>query len=377
MKEPTTHNPQATTRVVVAMSGGVDSSTAAGLLKERGYDVIGVSMHLWDYTDGERDRFGSCCTLEDIYDARGVAYALGIPHYVLNMEDVFTKEVVDYFVDTYLKGETPNPCLKCNQVLKFDVLLRKAMALGADYLATGHYARVEYDGERDRYLLLKGRDEKKDQSYFLFTLTQRQLSRVIFPLGDLTKADVRAMAKRLGLKVAEKGESQEICFVEADYPTFISRRISMDMEGEIVDGGGNIIGRHNGLFRYTIGQRKGLGVAKGEPLYVLEIDRANNRLIVGPEARLFSKGLIARDVNWIGVSSLSSPMEVETKVRYRHHPAGSIITPIRDNMVEVLFKEPQRAITPGQAVVFYRGDEVLGGGWIEKTGARGQKKPKT
>lgn len=355
-------------RVVVAMSGGVDSSVAAALLKEQGYDVIGISMQLWDYTKGERDSFGSCCSLDDLYDARRVCDKLNIPFYVVNFEEAFSKSVVDYFVEGYLKGETPNPCLKCNQILKFEILLKRALELEADYLATGHYARVAYDDGRGRYLLLKGKDLSKDQSYFLFTMTQKQLSKIIFPLGDLTKTDVRKLAKKFGLNVAEKKDSQEICFAPEDYPSFIIKRAGhgIDAKGEIVDLSGNVLGMHKGLYKYTIGQRKGIGVTGGEPLYVLKIDSETNRLVVGPEQGLFSNGLIAQEANWIGVSFLEAEMEVVAKVRYRHKGVAAKVMPLDDNRVEVHFKKPEKSVTPGQAVVFYKDDEVVGGGWIEK-----------
>lgn len=355
-------------RVVVAMSGGVDSSVAAALLKEDGYDVIGISMQLWDYTEGERDRFGSCCSLDDIYDARRVADRIGIPFYVVNFEEAFSKAVVDYFVDGYLKGETPNPCLKCNQILKFETLLKRALELEADFLATGHYARVGFDKERRRYLLLKGKDLTKDQSYFLFTMTQKQLSRVIFPLGDLAKADVRRLAKKFGLDVAEKKDSQEICFAPEDYSSFITKQAGrrIDSKGAIVNDKGDVLGVHNGLHKYTIGQRKGIGVTRGEPLYVLKIDMEKNHLVVGAEEGLFSNGLIAKETNWIGISSPYSELEVFAKIRYRHKGAEAVVMPLANNEVEVRFKKSEKSVTPGQAVVFYSGDEVIGGGWIEK-----------
>ncbi|HBR16676.1 MAG: tRNA 2-thiouridine(34) synthase MnmA [Deltaproteobacteria bacterium RIFCSPLOWO2_12_FULL_43_16] len=363
-------------RVVVAMSGGVDSSVAAALLREQGYDVIGISMQLWDYTEGERDRFGSCCSLDDLYDARRVADKLNIPFYVVNFEEAFSKAVVDYFVDGYLKGETPNPCLKCNQILKFEVLLKRALELDADFLATGHYSRVKYDEKRKRYLLLRGKDASKDQSYFLFTMTQKQLSKIIFPLGDLTKIDVRRLAQKYGLNVAEKKDSQEICFAPEDYPSFIAKyagnradngsSYKLEPAGEIVDLNGNILGAHKGLYKYTIGQRKGLGVTRGEPLYVLKIDAKNNQLVVGPEDDLFSKGLIAKEAHWIGIPFPDSPLDVIARIRYRHKGIEAKVAPLDDNRVEVRFERPEKSVTPGQAVVFYKGDEVIGGGWIEK-----------
>jgi tRNA-uridine 2-sulfurtransferase len=352
-------------RVVVAMSGGVDSSVAAGLLKEEGYDVVGVSMQLWDYSDGERFKPGSCCSLDDIQDARGVADKLGIPFYVLNFEDVFYKEVVDYFLKEYLEGKTPNPCLKCNQVVKFELLLEKAIELEAQYLSTGHYARILYDDEKGRYRLLKGLDKDKDQSYFLFTMTQAQLSKTLFPLGGMEKEEVRAHAKRFGLRVAEKNESQEICFVtDGAYPEFISKRKDV-VSGEIIDRNGNVLGTHNGIVNYTIGQRKGLGIGGGRPLYVLEIDKELNRIIVGEADDLFSDRLTADDVNWICEHPVyDEPLQV--KIRYRHCGVESKVIELEDGRVEVRFHKPEKAVTPGQAVVFYRNDELIGGGWIEK-----------
>ncbi|MBI5642383.1 MAG: tRNA 2-thiouridine(34) synthase MnmA [Deltaproteobacteria bacterium] len=358
-------------RVVVAMSGGVDSSVALALLKEQGYDCIGVSMQLWDYSKKEDERgssSGSCCSLDDIYDARGVADRLGAPFYVMNMEEVFSKEVVDYFVDSYLNGATPNPCIKCNQILKFEALLKKAVGLEADFLATGHYARIiESDGD---YKLLKGVDSEKDQSYFLFTMTEGQLRKVLFPLGGLTKKEVRSIARKYGLKTSDKRESQEICFVEEpSYTDFLSARLP-SKAGDIIDTGGKVLGRHNGLFNYTIGQRKGLSLSGG-PFYVLDIDTGSNRLVVGPLEKLFSNGLIAGEINWIDkdaskAASSGGLKNVTVKIRYRHTGAEAELTAADNGKIEVRFNEPQKAVTPGQAAVFYRGEEVLGGRWIEK-----------
>jgi tRNA-specific 2-thiouridylase len=354
-------------KIAVAMSGGVDSSVTAVLLKKQGYDVIGISMQLWDYTQNDDSSFGNCCSLEDIYEARRIADTFGFPFYTVNLEKDFSRGVVDYFVTSYMQGETPNPCLKCNELLKFQILLRKVKELGFDYLATGHYAKIAYDKKRERYLLMRGKDRWKDQSYFLFTMTQAQLSRVLFPLGDFTKEEVRGMAKEWGLRVADKKDSQEICFIpENDYTDFISQQDIKDSPGDIVDQSGKVLGRHTGLFKYTIGQRKGMGIAAENPLYVLKIDTVNNRLIVGGKEELESTGLLADNLNWIGISSLDSSKEVESKIRYRHPGVKSKITPLEGNgKVEVHFSEQQGAVTPGQAVVFYNDDEVLGGGWIK------------
>jgi len=355
------------------MSGGVDSSAALAILKEKGYDCVGVSMQLWDYSrkdlEGGPSREGSCCSLDDVNDARAVAERLGVPFYVLNMEEVFSREVVDYFVRAYLDGKTPNPCIKCNQILKFDVLLRKAAGLEADYIATGHYARILDEGNGKR--LFKGLDPEKDQSYFLFTLTGEEMRRVLFPVGGLTKREVREYARRAGLKTSDKKESQEICFVEDKrYSDFLMKRVS-PRSGDIVDLNGRTLGRHRGLFNYTIGQRKGLNLPGG-PFYVIGMDAGRNILMVGPEESLLSGGLIASGLNWIspeaerlfedgpGVAGISS------KIRYRGPGEPSVVVKTDGGKALVTFSAPQKAVAPGQAVVFYRGEEVIGGGWIEE-----------
>lgn len=363
----------ASKRVVVAMSGGVDSSVALALLKEKGYDCVGVSMQLWDYSERADQRgagAGSCCSLDDLYDARRVAEGLGVPFYVLNLEHEFKKNVVDYFISGYLNAETPNPCVKCNEALKFKALLDKAVGLEAGFLATGHYARIEETPGGLR--LLKAVDRTKDQSYFLFTLTQRELEKTLFPLGDITKKEVREIAKRFGLKTSDKRESQEICFVdnEKGYAGFIAANTGTTPKaGEISDSKGNVLGLHRGLTYYTIGQRKGLGLGNG-PFYVLDMDLKENRLIVGGLEGLYSHGLIARDVSWItpehGATADNAIKGVEAKIRYSHHGATADVLPMHGNKVRVMFSEPQKAISPGQAVVFYSGEAVLGGGWIEK-----------
>ncbi|MFQ5735818.1 MAG: tRNA 2-thiouridine(34) synthase MnmA [Thermodesulfobacteriota bacterium] len=358
-------------RVVVAMSGGVDSSAALALLKEQGYDCIGVSMQLWDYSKKEDSRgatAGSCCSLDDIYDARAVADRLDVPFYVVNVEEAFSREVVDYFVGAYAGGTTPNPCIKCNQVLKFEVLLKKALSLEADYLATGHYARITRTEAGSK--LSKGVDPEKDQSYFLFTMTQAQLEKVLFPVGGLTKKEVRQYARKAGLRTSEKKESQEICFVEEpSYADFLATRVPA-RAGEIVDAGGRVLGAHNGLHNYTIGQRKGINLSGG-PFYVLGMETGTNRLVVGPPEGLYSSGLVAGDMNWIdgaaGAQAAGKGLDgVSVKIRYRHPGVASSIRVGADGRASVVFSKPQKAVTPGQAVVLYRGDEVLGGGWIER-----------
>lgn len=351
------------TRVVVAMSGGVDSSVAAALLVEQGYDVVGISLRLADPKVSGDAATGGCCSLDDFADARRVAEILDFPHYVLNMTREFHASVVAPFAEEYLAGRTPLPCARCNETVKFDLLVERALALGAEFLATGHYARVEGRGESAR--LLTAVDRAKDQSYFLFSIPRRSLARVMFPVGGLTKPEVRAIAAARGLPVHDKGESQELCFVPTgDYAGWIERFAPdrVPGAGEIVDQAGAVLGAHPGAHRFTVGQRKGLGLARPKPLFVLNVDAAANRVVVGEEEALARDGLTARRVNWLCEAPFGEPVEV--KVRHRNEPSRAVLVQGADGAVEVRFAEPKKSIAPGQAAVFYRGEQVLGGGWI-------------
>ena len=364
------------------MSGGVDSSAAAAILRGQGHELVGFTMQLWNQRRGINvDENGEalpsrCCSLDDVYDARRVAEELGFPFYVLNLEREFERDVVQPFVTSYLQGETPIPCVSCNSRLKFASLDRLATSLGCEKVATGHYARVEFDELQNRYLLYRGRNQQKDQSYFLWELTQDQLSRAMFPLGEMSKPEVRDIARGQGLAVAEKAESQEICFVpDGDYSGFIDRYLESEGQserlpgkGQIVDKGGRVIGEHTGIHRYTIGQRRGIGIASELPLYVLALSAAENRVVVGPQEGLLGTGFTAAGVNRIISDPANKPVRAEVRIRYRHEAAPALITPTAEGRVRVLFDKPQRAITPGQATVFYRTDEVLGGGWIVRAG---------
>ncbi len=367
--------------IAVAMSGGVDSSVAASLLKNHGQQIVGFTMQLWNQrrrltADGEPQP-SRCCSLDDVYDARRVAEEMDFPFYVLNLEEEFERAVVRPFVEDYLSGRTPIPCVSCNTKLKFARLVSVARQIGAERVATGHYARVEYNAESGRYILRKGRDLSKDQSYFLFEMTQRQLSRALFPLGDMTKSEVREAARRLGLYVAEKPESQEICFIpDGDYARFVEdyaksemgRRVEMEKPaGEITTVDGDVIGSHAGLHHYTVGQRRGLGIASTDPLYVLKIDVPRNQLVVGKKKELLARSLTASGVNWISIASPAEPVRARARIRYRAPEAMATITPVGSGRVRVEFDEPQQAVTPGQAVVFYDEDAVVGGGWIEQS----------
>ncbi len=384
-------------KIAVAMSGGVDSSAAAALLREQGHELVGFTMQLWNQRRGiSVDENGEplpsrCCSLDDVYDARRVAEGLGFPFYVLNLEKDFERDVVEPFVQSYLDGETPIPCVACNSRLKFASLDKMAVSLGCDKVATGHFARVEYDKAANRYRLFRGRNHWKDQSYFLWELTQDQLSRSLFPLGEMTKEDARDIARGAKLYTAEKQESQEICFVpDGKYSEFIDRYLvhedradDLPDGGEIVNTAGETVGTHTGIHRYTIGQRRGLGIANEKPLYVLQIERAKNQIIVGEAEDLDSTEFIAKGVNWVAFDEPGEPVRAKVKIRYRHDPAPATIYPVDQPLphagsdadrsvhapsgARIVFDQPQRAITPGQATIFYDIDgceEVVGGGWI-------------
>jgi tRNA-uridine 2-sulfurtransferase len=382
-----------TETIVVAMSGGVDSSAVAGLLHRQGLRIIGLTMQLWNQRRlpelaGDGPVAHRCCSLDDVYDARRVAEHCGFPYYVVNFERQFEAAVVRPFVEDYLAGRTPIPCAQCNTAVKFDELLTTARQIGAQRLATGHYARVRWNAATRRWELWRARDAAKDQSYFLFGLTQQQLARTLFPLGELTKAEVRQAARELRLPVAEKPESQEICFVPSgDYAQFISAYLEEqgsapeETAGEIVTTGGEVVGTHAGVHQFTVGQRRGLGLATGQPMYVVRIEAEARRLVVGSDPALFRDTCEADDVNWIAIERLEAPVRAEVKIRYRHDPAPAWVEPIADRAahdsandsalapspsrrVRLRFDAPQRAITPGQAAVFYQGECVLGGGWI-------------
>ncbi len=366
--------------IAVAMSGGVDSSAVAAMLCAEGHNVIGLTMQLWNQRrlaghDGMPESVqGRCCSIDDVYDARRVAETLGIPYYVVNHEERFERDVVRPFVEEYVAGRTPIPCSLCNNHLKFDQLLVVAQQIGADRIATGHYAQVVFDEQLNRWLLKRPADKSKDQTYFLFGLTQEQLSRTLFPLGGMNKPEVRELARKHGLTIAEKPDSQEICFVPGgDYKRFLEAYLAeqgdtpTEVAGEMVTTDGKVVGGHAGVHNFTVGQRKGLGVATGSPLYVIQIKSDTRQVVVGKDEELYSRTLLARRVNLISTAELRDPMRVAVKIRHKHQPAPAIIESAGAGEVRVTFDEPQRALTPGQAAVFYDGDIVVGGGWIESS----------
>ncbi|HEX2918188.1 MAG TPA: tRNA 2-thiouridine(34) synthase MnmA [Edaphobacter sp.] len=371
--------PELNNTIAVAMSGGVDSSTVAAILRSEGHQLVGLTLQLWNQRrlaghEGMPESVqGRCCSLDDVYDARAVAEQLGIPYYVVNQQERFEADVVRPFVDEYLHGRTPIPCTLCNNHLKFDQLLLTARQIGADRIATGHYARNHFDPARNRWILSRPADHTKDQTYFLFGLTQEQLSRTLFPLGEMQKPAVRQIAEDSGLYVAQKPDSQEICFIPGgDYSTFLKAYLDEqnepmpDLSGELVTTSGEVIGHHQGIHSFTVGQRKGLGVSSPNPLYVLAIHPDSHQVTVGPDDGLLSRELTANRLNWISIPGLGEGEEIRVtaKIRHRHTPAPATLIGQGQDLVRAVFDEPQRAITPGQSAVFYQEDDVVGGGWI-------------
>ena len=353
-------------KALIAMSGGVDSSVAAFLMKERGYDCIGITMKLFANEDIGLEKDKSCCSLSDTEDARAVARRLGMPYYVMNFSGDFEKNVIDRFISAYEQGMTPNPCIDCNRYLKFESLFRRGRELGCGSIVTGHYVRTGFDPETGRYLLKKGMDEQKDQSYVLWSLTQEQLRHAVFPLGELEKTKVREIAEAEGFVNAKKHDSQDICFVTGDYADFIRERTGREYpEGDFIDEDGKVLGRHKGVIHYTIGQRKGFGLSFPQPMYVKKIDVANNTVTLAPNEALFSRELTASSINWISIPGIRGELRVKARIRYHHREQWAAVTPIGTDRVRVVFDEPQRAITAGQSLVMYDGDTVVGGGIID------------
>jgi len=355
-------------RVVVAMSGGVDSSVCAYLLKKQGYEVIGITMQIWqDASEDFKQKEGGCCSISAVYDARRVANKIGIPYYVTNLKDRFNEKVIQYFIDEYIEGRTPNPCIVCNRYMKFDDLLKKALEIDAFYVATGHYGIIEKDESRNRFILRKSVDPTKDQTYALYNLNQFQLEHTLLPLGRFTKNQIRQIAEEAGLSVAQKPDSQEICFIDTDYKDFLKQKVPEKIKpGLFVDKNGKVLGQHKGIPFYTIGQRKGLGISVGKPLYVIDINGKENTIVLGDESDLEVKEFLAHKLNWIAIEKLEKKINVNAKIRYNFHEQPAMVVPEDQDCVRVIFDTPQKAVTPGQSVVFYQDDVVVGGGIIKE-----------